>query len=419
MNIDLLLDHPASVPGRPLTLRALARITGRAPAESRRTPLNLALVLDRSGSMGGDKLEHAKDAAALLVRRVWPDDTVGVVVYDDQVETLIAGATGERHSEAEARIRGLFTGGMTNLSGGWLRGRDLALDAFREAGVNRVILMTDGLANQGITDRDSLAGLPAEARARGITTTTIGFGRDFDEDLLRAMADAGGGAAYYIENPDQAPGIFEEEVEGLLSLAAQNVTLEVAPREGVRGVAVRHSYPSTPVGRGLRLDIGDLYAREPRLALMQFILEDARPGTELAVADLRVSGHVLTEEGGVEHRVVELPVRLAVGEGPRVEAEVRRVAVLLDAAEARERAERRRMEGDFGGAGEVLRESAGQLVQSLPGDPEAAREAAELSDLASRLEEERFYEEDVKYMKQRSYDAMRSKMMASDRYRRE
>ena len=118
------------------------------------------------------------------------------------------------------------------------------------------------------------------------------------------------------------------------------------------------------------------------------VLEDARPGTEFAVAD------------------------------PRVDAEVRRVSVLLEAAEARERAERRRMEGDYGGAGEVLRESANVLHDALPGDPEAAREAAELSSLATALEEERFVAEDVKYMKQRAYDARRSKNLAADRYRR-
>ena len=419
MDIELLLDHPAPRAGSPLTLRALVRVSGRAPDDTRRRPLNLAMVLDRSGSMAGPKLEHARDAAALLVRRIWPEDTVGVVAFCSEVITLAAGATGDAHGTAEARIREIQTGGMTNLSGGWLRGRELVQEAFREEGVNRIVLMTDGLANQGITDRTALEGLCRSARAEGISTTTIGFGEGFDEDLLRAMADAGGGATYYIEDPDQAPGIFEEEVEGLLSLAAQNVTIQMDPGPGALLSAVRHSYPTTPVGNGLRLDVGDLYAREPRLALMEFRLEGAEPGSELEVATITVQGYVLTDEGGVEQRTVDLPVRLRVGDGPRVEPEVRRVVALLDAADARERAVRQREQGDWDNARLTLDEAADRLQRELPDDSEAQREARGLRDIADRMREGHYSISEAKYLKQQAYDLGRSRSLARERYRRE
>lgn len=227
--------------------------------------MHLALVLDRSGSMSGEPIERLREAAALLLRRLWPEDRVSVVAYDNEVLTLADAVSGDRHAEAATGVGRLFARGSTNLSGGWLRGRDLVEKALVPAGVNRIVLMTDGLANQGITDPGRLGELCRSAAAAGITTTTIGFGPNFNEDLLRLMADAGGGATYYVERPDQAPGIFEEGVEGLLSLAAQNVSVEVEAGKGASLVAVRHTYPSSTRGGVVRLEVGDLYATEPRL----------------------------------------------------------------------------------------------------------------------------------------------------------
>ncbi len=322
MNVDLLLDHASPDASRPLTVRALLRITGETPEGASHTPMNLALVLDRSGSMAGPKLDQARDAATLLIRRIWPDDVVSAVAYDDEVRTLAAGATGEDHAQVADVLAFIGPGGCTNLSGGWLRGRDLVQDHLVPAGVNRVVLLTDGLANRGITDPQALTELCRSAARAGITTTTIGFGQDFDEDLLRAMADAGGGAAYYVERPDQAPGIFEEEVEGLLSLAAQNVQVTLEPGAGAELVAVRHSYPTTPLDSGVRLEVGDLYAREPRLVLVEFLVSATAPGQEVELGRIHIEGHVLSGDGAVERRTIDLPLTFTLEDGPRVDAEV-------------------------------------------------------------------------------------------------
>src|SRR6476619_4244078 len=110
--------------------------------------------------------------------------------------------------------------------------------------------MTDGLANVGSTYPAPLVGLCANGLESGITTSTIGFGEDYDEELLRSMAEAGGGHSYYIENPDQAPGVFEEEIEGLLSLAAQNIEVKIKPEQSVELINIHNNYPShgTPEG---------------------------------------------------------------------------------------------------------------------------------------------------------------------------
>ncbi|MEJ2207387.1 MAG: VWA domain-containing protein, partial [Gemmatimonadota bacterium] len=247
MKTTVLLDHEPVADGGFL-VHALLRIEGDPPATDGRVPLNLSLVLDRSGSMHGAKLAAARKAAAMLVRRLATEDTVSVVAYDDEVDVVAAPATGEAQEDLPARIGAIRSGGMTNMSGGWLLGRDLVAKALREGGVNRVLLLTDGLANVGITDPDQLVGLTRTGAEAGFSTTTIGFGKDFDEDLLRALADAGRGGSYYLEEIDQASGIFEEELEGLLSLAAQNVRVAVLPGADADFVKVLHDYPSTAEG---------------------------------------------------------------------------------------------------------------------------------------------------------------------------
>lgn len=399
-------------------VRALLRIEAEPRSDQARVPLNLSIVLDRSGSMAGAKLAAAREAAALLVRRLWPEDVVSVVAYAEGVMTIAPPATGAEQEGLPRRIEAIRSGGSTNLSGGWLRGRELVGQNLRKEGVNRVLLLTDGLANVGIVDPDALTGLCAAARREGITTTTIGFGADYDEHLLRAMADAGGGNTYYIERPDQAPGIFEEEIQGLLSLAAQNLAVTVMPAPAASVTAVHHDYRRAPAENGVRLELGDLYAREPRSLLLEFLVR-TRPGPvpaeEAAVATVCVTGHVITSSGDVEHREIRLPITFSPAEGPRVNPEVRRELMLIRTARARQEALERRARGDFDGASTVLSEIAAALELGWVHDPELAEEAADLRAMARKFYLRDITVRDAKYLYQRSYDNLRSRVEAKKR----
>jgi Ca-activated chloride channel homolog len=413
MDTKILLDHERVADGGYL-VRALLRITGDAPTSSERPALNLSVVLDRSGSMHMEKLERAREAASLLVRRLGDDDVVSIVAYDDSVDTVARRCRGAEREEVVARIGGIRTGGMTNLSGGWLRGRELVAASPVDGGVNRVLLLTDGLANVGITDSGQLRDLVASAAAAGVTTTTIGFGADYDEALLQALAGAGGGSTYYIETPDQAPAVFEAEIQGLMALAAQNVSVTVAPSAAVGSTAVLHQYPSQPTDdNNLLLELGDLYALEPKSLLVEFLIDD--DGAEVDVATFTIQGHVLLPGGGVEKRTVTLPIRVTPSEAAVVDPEVRREVLLLEAARARQQALEDRDRGAFRDGARKLRGVAARLASHAAADPVLHDEVDDLRDLATRFEEQQVSMADAKYMSQRAYGSAQSKRATMER----
>ncbi len=183
----------------------LVRIVAPAQDDTgaqRAAPLDIAFVLDRSGSMHGGKLELAKEGVDVALSRLRDVDRAALVVYDDAVDTVqpLASTTPRMKASLRLALHGIDPGGSTFLSGGWVAGCHELAEATPVSGehltaarIRRVVLLTDGLANVRILDPGELARHAGELRRRGIATTTVGVGQDFDEGLLSAMAEAGGG----------------------------------------------------------------------------------------------------------------------------------------------------------------------------------------------------------------------------------
>lgn len=318
MNTTILLDNEPVADGGFL-LRGLLRVEADMPSAPDRAPLNLSLVLDRSNSMSGLPLQAAICAARTLVRKLGTDDLVSVVACSDQVEVVAWPGTGRQHDHLTHRIGRIISGGATNLSAGWRRGRQLVAENHTEEAVNRVLLFTDR-----VTEPRRLIGLVRSAADSGIATSTIGFGPDCDEDPLRTIALAGRGRAYHIANVDQVTQVLDEELPGLLSMSAQNVRVLVRPGAEAESIRVLHPYPSHADDDTLIIEAGDLYPREPRQALLQVLLGPASEESKVVdVAEVTVEGQV-----GLELRTITLPITLCPGEGGSVAPVTRKRAIL-------------------------------------------------------------------------------------------
>ena len=420
MQHSVLVDHELAVSQNGYIVRALVRLTGRAPTNANRVPINISIVLDRSGSMSGGPLEAARDAASFLVERLAPEDTVSVVAFDHEVTTIAPPATGAGQTGVTRAIREIESGGSTNLSGGWLRGRELVAEGKRAGAVNRVLILTDGHANAGITDPALLLGLATGAKREDITTSTIGFGPGYDERLLRGIADAGGGNTWYIERHDQASGIFEEEIEGLLSLAAQNLAVEINPSARVRLVAVHNDYPYSDLPNNVRrFELGDLYAREPKTMLVEFFVPGIDTVDLTPIAEITVHAHVMTDGGGIERQEVKFTVSTPLEQAGHTEPEIRREMLVQAAAHAREEAVLRERRGDHHGAVETLRQAA-MMIRSAPAEHALGLEeqASDLLESSTVLERHQWNDSDRKYAAQRAYNTRRGKHAYEEKLRR-
>lgn len=233
-----------------------------------RAPINLSLVLDRSGSMTGEPLMYSKKACQFVADQMNKSDLLSLVAFDDQVRTVIAPSKVTHKDLIKHRIESIETGGMTNLSGGMIEGAQHVRRNKADGMVNRVILLSDGHANEGITDRQKLFAIAKEYRSSGVGISTMGVGDSFDEELMEGIAEHGGGNFYYIDKADGIPEIFEKELEGLLSVVAQNVKLSLKPSEGTRIVAI-YGYPAEYQSGEPVLQMGDVYQCEVKSILVE------------------------------------------------------------------------------------------------------------------------------------------------------
>jgi Ca-activated chloride channel family protein len=286
-------------------------LTVRITAPPRRHPVrqrpavNVALVLDRSGSMDGRKIEMAREAVAHAIKLLDQRDQFTVVVYDDRVEIVLelTAASSEAKKNALHRLAHIDARGSTDLAGGWFAGaRALAAP---EA-TTRVLLLTDGLANAGVTDHDELRKAAASFREQGIATSTFGVGVDFDEELLASIATEGGGHFYFIETAAQIPDLLASELGETLEVVARDAVFDITCGPGVGAIALNGSRVETSDGR-LRVRLGDLVA-DQEITLALAITCGPAAAEQIVFVDCRVTdrdGALFQEPMRVEWRVAD------------------------------------------------------------------------------------------------------------------
>lgn len=225
---------------------------GFATAEvSERTdlrPLNLALVIDKSGSMAAsDKMSRVKSSLHTMIGKLRPDDIVSIVVFDTEARVLCpAGRIGDGYAIRNA-IDGIIADGSTNLHGGLMLGYKEAMKNFRKGATNRVIMLTDGIANVGTTSPSDIARESSEFNGQGIDLSTIGVGMELNNDLLRTLAKSGRGLYHFVADSIDIEKVFITELQSLISQAARQPELTV---ESSGGLTIEKIYGYTPRIRG-------------------------------------------------------------------------------------------------------------------------------------------------------------------------
>lgn len=276
---DISLTRPVILRDEAQSVFALIRLRAddaRPGGERQRPPLALSLVIDRSGSMQAQgKLAYAKAAARDIVSRLSPRDSLAIVEYDNRVTVARPMARVTNRRAIRRVIDSLNPRGGTNLAGGMMAGVSQMMDPkIDPEAVRRVILLSDGLANSGVTDPRAIAAMAADARSRGVTISTMGLGLSYNEDLMQRIADAGNGQYYYIESATQIAEIFGQEMDRLFSTVTRDMKLTMALGRHVTGAQI-YGYPAVQDDRRITVSLNDFYAGEERSLLIRFDLEPA------------------------------------------------------------------------------------------------------------------------------------------------
>jgi len=290
---------------------------------ARRTPVNVAIVLDRSGSMQGEKLQRARQAAIAAIDRMGADDIVAVVAYDHNVQLLVPATKLTSTEDIRAALLDLTAGGYTALFAGVSRGAAEVRKFLDRQRVNRIILLSDGLANVGPDSPAELGSLGATLKQEGLSVTTIGLGLGYNEDLMSRLAWRSDGNHAFVEHPRDLARIFDHELGDVLSVVAQEVLVTIECPPGVRPLRVL-GRPAEIIGSTVLVTLNQLYAEQEKYVLVELEVESDDRGASRVVADVTVSyANMLTGQTdrlseGVAVRFTDSPDLAQSSENPDV-----------------------------------------------------------------------------------------------------
>ena len=305
---SILVSQAVGAPGADLTLRVAPErdliydrgprevvvqidLDARRPEHGKRTPMNLSVVLDRSGSMQGAKIEKARQAACVAIDHLGDNDYFSLVTFDNDTDVLIAPERvgGDRNrDELKSRIERIRPGGGTAIYAGVTLGAKQVRRYLEKELVNRVILLSDGIANVGPSRTSDLASLGRDLRRDGLSVTTVGLGDDYNEDLMTALAEASNANYYYVRDAEKLPGIFAEELGAARSLVARGITIRIRVPEGVRLKEIIGQPEIECRGRSADIVLPEYFGGDKRRFLVRCVIEEkASAPLEVASVDLK------------------------------------------------------------------------------------------------------------------------------------
>lgn len=296
VTLDVSLGKPVMLADRPQTAYMKVGLTGGKMGKQGRTPVNLAIVLDRSGSMSGAKIQKAREAALMVVNRLSSNDIISIITYDSGVDVLVPATKLTDKEPLRRKIRSIRPRGSTALFAGVSKGIQEVRKFLDKNRVNRVVLLSDGQANIGPSSPNALGRLGAACRKEGIAITTIGLGLGYNEDLMTQLAQRSDGNHGFAESAAELTKMFDYELGDVLSVVAQEVSIKLRFEEGVRPLRVLNRDGEIH-GKEAFLSLNQLYANQEKYFLLEVSVAPGRAGSsrtfakvDLSYADMRSGG---------------------------------------------------------------------------------------------------------------------------------
>lgn len=288
VQLDVAATYPTMLAGEKQTNYLRVGLTGfDLPSAAERAPVNVTIVLDKSGSMQGDKIVGARRAAVAAIQRLRDNDIVSIVLYDSTVSVLVPATKATDREQIIQQIEQVQAGGGTALFAGVSKGAS-ELRKFKQADcVNRIILLSDGLANEGPSSTAELAALGESLLKEGISVSTLGLGLDYNEDLMTALAAASSGNHVFIEGSEDLVAVFNNEFDDILSVVATDFNIRVQLDPSVRPVRVLGTAADID-GQSVSIPLNQLYSGQQRYFVLELEISPGEPDATRPLASVSV-----------------------------------------------------------------------------------------------------------------------------------
>jgi len=256
-------------------------------ANIKRPPLNVALVLDQSSSMSGEKIQRAKEAAIMAVSKLSANDVVSIVTYDSTVTVLVPATRAANKSQLYDAIESIRANGSTALFAGTSKGANEVSRYLSRERVNRVVLLSDGMANVGPDSPKELGELGKALAKKGMSVSTIGLGLGYNEDLMTQLANYSDGNHDFVENSADLARVFDREFGDAMSVVAQDVAIEIICEDGVTPIRII-GRDGTIIGNRVTTRVNQLYSAQENYVILEVNVPASREGSRRDVAKVNV-----------------------------------------------------------------------------------------------------------------------------------
>ena len=371
-----------------------------------RPQLNVAIVLDQSSSMSGEKIKRAKEAAIMAVSKLANDDIVSVVTYDSTVNVLIPATPAANKNRIYAAIEKIYARGNTALFAGTSKGAYEVRKYLSAERVNRVVLLSDGMANIGPHTPSELGALGRALAKDGMSVSTIGLGLGYNEDLMTQLANYSDGNHDFVENSADLARVFDREFGEAMSVVAQDLNIEIICDEGVTPLRIV-GRDGEIIGQRVFTRLNQLYSAQENYVVLEVNVSPQKAGHTMQIADVKVSYDNMASK----HRVgVSDIVSASFSESEQrvleaIDQTVYEAAIEQVANEVANEAVILRDQGDVAGASRKLEENSGFLDRAadLISSPRLRQQSIESLEEAEAIKRDDEWNKTRKVLKEKTY----------------